>query len=204
MSHDGLGGLLHGAVRAGLISHVLDKDGRHAALLVRLVDERGGSRACAAGKSRVGRCDGRAGIVVDGTGAVVKLSQSIGQVLGVHELVGSILETILPAVGRARGRRDEEELAGVGKSEVLISLIDRCRLAKVDAALLTHDGLVVPDLSDGDGRLLVVEGDDDASERLERGEGVDGGRLGDEVADDVEVLGEEDGRVGEVGEEEGV
>lgn len=121
-----------------------------------------------------------------------------------HELVGSILETILPAMGRARGRRDEEELAGVGESKMLISLVDRCRLAKVDAALLTHDGLVVPDLSDGDGGLLVVEGDDDASERLERGEGVDGGRLGDEVADDVEVLGEEDGRVGEVGEEEGV
>jgi len=87
---------------------------------------------------------------------------------------------------------------------VLISLIDRCRLAKVDAALLTHDDFVVPDLSDGDGGLLVVEGDDDASERLERREGVDGGRLGNEVADDVEVLGEEDGRVGEVGEEEGV
>lgn len=28
--------------------------------------------------------------------------------------------------------------------------------------------------------------------------------MGDEVADDVEVLGEKDGRVGEVGEEEGV
>lgn len=203
MSHDGLG-RLYGAVLAGLIGHVLDKDGGHAALLVGLVDERGGARARAAGKSRVGRCDGRAGIVVDGTGAVVQLSQSVGQVLGVHELVGSVLETVLPAVGRARRRRDEEELAGVGKSEVLISLIDRCRLAKVDAALLTHDSLVVPDLSDGDGGLLVVEGDDDASERLERGEGVDGGRLGDEVADDVEVLGEEDGRVGEVGEEEGV
>lgn len=203
MSQDGLGGL-HWAVLAGLIGHVLDKDGGHAALLVGLVDERGGARARATGKSRVGRCDRRAGIVVDGTGAVVQLSQGVGQVLGVHELVGSVLETVLPAVGRAGRRRDEEELAGVGESEVLISLIDRCRLAKVDAALLTHDDLVVPDLSDGDGGLLVVEGDDDASERLERGEGVDGGRLGDEVADDVEVLGEEDGRVGEVGEEEGV
>jgi hypothetical protein len=33
---------------------------------------------------------------------------------------------------------------------------------------------------------------------------VDGSGVGDEVADDLEVLGEEDGRVGEVGEEKSV
>lgn len=203
MSQDGLGGL-HGAVLAGLIRHVLDKDGGHAALLVGLVDERGGARARAAGKGRVGRCDGRAGVVVDGAGAVVQLGQGVGQVLGVDELVGGVLEADLPAVGRAGRGGDEEELAGVGEGEVLVPLVDGGGLSKVDAALLAHDGLAVPDLADGDGGLLVVEGDDDAAERLERGEGVDGGRLGDEVADDVEVLGEEDGRVGEVGEEEGV
>jgi hypothetical protein len=47
---------------------------------------------------------------------------------------------------------------------MLIALVDGSGHAKVDTALLTHDGLIVPDLADSDGGLLVEEGDDDATE----------------------------------------
>jgi hypothetical protein len=135
---------------------------------------------------------------------MVQLGKCISQILSVDQLVGRILKAHLPAVRRARRGRDEEELAGVGESEVLVALVDGRGFSKVDAALLAHDGLIIPDLADVYCGLLIEEGDDDAAEGLKRGEGVDGRRVGDEVTDDIEVLGEEDGRVGEVGEEKGV
>lgn len=131
----------------------------------------------------------------------MQLSKRISKVLSVDQLVGRIFKTHLPAVGRARWGRNEEELASVRKSEMLVSLVDWSRHAKVDTALLAHDSLVIPDLADGDGSLLVKERDDDTAEGLQRCEGMDGSRVGDEVADDIEVLGEEDILVGEVGEE---
>jgi hypothetical protein len=135
---------------------------------------------------------------------VVQLSKRISEILSVDQLVGRILEAHLPAMGRARWWRDEEELASIRKSKVLIALVDRCRHAKVDTALLTHDSLVIPYLANGDSSLLVEEGDNDTAEGFQRRESVNGCGVGDEIADDLEVLGEEDGRVGEVGEEEGV
>lgn len=121
------------------------------------------------------------------------------------ELVRGVLEAHLPAVGRAWRRGDEEELSGVGEGEVVgLGLVYRGRLAKVDLDALAHDGLAVPDLADGESGLDGVEGDDDAAEGLERGEGVDGDGVFNEAADDLDVLGEEDVKVVEVGEEEGV
>lgn len=95
---------------------------------------------------------------------MVQLSKRISEILSVDQLVGRILEAHLPAMGRTRWRRDEEELASIRKSKVLIALIDGCRHAKVDSALLTHDCLVIPYLANGDSSLLVKEGDDNATE----------------------------------------
>lgn len=94
----------------------------------------------------------------------MQLSERIGEILGVNQLVGRILHAHLPTVGRARWGRDEEELSSVRKSEMLIAFVDGSGHAKVDTALLAHDSLVVPYLADGDGGLLVKEGDDDATE----------------------------------------
>lgn len=197
MRHDGLR-QVHGAEVLSLIRHVLDDDGGHAAPLV-LEDERCAA-AAAAGHGGVWGRDGR----VDGTRAVMKLGESLGEVFGVDELVGGVLETHLPAVRWRGGRRDEEQLPSVGKRQMLILDLDGRRLAKVDLEPLPHDSLPVPDLADGNGGLVVPEGDEDAAERLERGPGVDGRRLLDEVADGLEVLGEEDVEVVEVGEEQRV
>lgn len=49
---------LHGAVLDGLVRHVLDNNGREGALLLGLVDESRGARACAAWQRRVGRSHG--------------------------------------------------------------------------------------------------------------------------------------------------
>lgn len=199
MSHDGLG-VLHGAQLVGLVGHVLDDDGgHHGGVVVGLVDEGGAATAVAAGQGRVGRRHGG-----DGLGAVVQLGEGLCEVLGVDELVRGVLEAHLPAVRRAGRGRDEEELAGVGQLEVLGLGVGGGGLAKVDLELLAHDALAVPDLADGDGGVLVEEGDDDAPERLERGKGVDGRRLLDQVADRLQVLGQEDVGVVEVGEEERV
>jgi hypothetical protein len=162
---DGLG-LLHRAVLDRLICHVIDNDSGHTALLLRLVDQSRGSRACTAWESGVKRSHRRVLVLVHRSGAVVQLSKRISKVLSVDQLVGRIFETHLPAVGRARWGRNEEELAGVRKSEMLVSLVDWSRHAKVDTALLAHDSLVIPDLADGDGGLLVKERDDDAAEGL--------------------------------------
>lgn len=59
-------------------------------------------------------------------------------------------------------------------------------------------------LLDADGGVGVEEGDDNASEGLERGPGVDGGGLVDDVAQVGEVGDVEDFGLLEVGDEEGV
>jgi hypothetical protein len=162
---DGLG-LLHRAVLDRLICHVIDDDSGHAALLLRLVDQGRGSRACTAWESGVKRSHRRVLVLVHRPGAVVQLSERISKILSVDQLVGRIFKTHLPTVGRARWGRNEEELASIRKSEMLVSLVDWSGHAKVDTALLAHDSLVIPDLADGDGGLLVIERDDDAAERL--------------------------------------
>lgn len=135
---------------------------------------------------------------------MVQLGEGIGKVLSVDKLVGGILETVLPAVRRAWGRRDEEELASIGKGEMLVAGVEGSRLTEVDLELLTQEFLTVPDLADVDGGLLVEEGDDDATEGLERSKGVEGCGLRDQIANSLQVLGQEDVHVIEVGEDEGV
>lgn len=116
------------------------------------------------------------------------------------KLVGSTLETVLPTVRGARWGRNEEELAGVRKSEMLIASINRRRLSKIDLELLAEEQLRVPNLADVDGGLLVEEGDDNATEGLQWSKGVHGGGLRDQVANGLEVLGQENILVVEVGE----
>jgi len=77
-------------------------------------------------------------------------------------------------------------------------------VTKVDFYPLTHDSLAIENLSDSDCGLLVVEGDYDAAEGLQRGPGVDGRGGVDEVFDDLEVVWAEDFGILEVGDEESV
>lgn len=196
MCHDGLH--LDGAKVPSLVRHVLDEHSGHI-LLLRLVDERRAT-ASSYGHSRVGGSDGR----VDRVGAVVQLGQRLGKVLGVDQLIRSILEAHLPAVRWRGRRRDEEQLAGIREREVLVTSLDGCRLSEIDLDLLAHNELGVPGLSNGDSGVNVEEGDEDAAEGLERRECVDGSGLGNQVADRRNVLGEEDVGVDEVGEEQRV
>lgn len=210
------------AIGIRLVRHVVNSDTRQVDrraglaiasldILVRLEDERraatpvlprvllevttgtGTGPAAAAIGSR-GNGDLDIGVNAVGVVVVPQLGERLGEILGVHHGVGGILHALLPVVGRARGRADEEELAGVGQGQVLVGggYVDGGGLAKVDAAALAEDGLTVPDGADGDGGLLVEEGDDDAAERLEWRPGEDGCRLADEIADGLEVVGGED------------
>lgn len=153
------------------------------------------------------RADGR--VVHDhvdvGIRVVVQLGQSVGQILGVDQLVGGVLEALLPVV-RWRGRgRDEEELAGVGEGEVQVLVcVDGGGLAKVGAAAFAHNGLAIPDGAHGDGVVVGVEGDEDTTEGFERGPGVDGSGLADQLLDSLQVVRAKDGEVVEVGDQEGV
>lgn len=188
-----------GRVRLGLVRHVLHRNSGKpdvTAVILGLVDQRGAT-APARGTAIRGR-DGRVG------GTVVQLVEGGGQVVGVHELVGGVLEAHLPAVRRRGRRRDEEELAGVRQGEAVVGGVDGRVLAEVDAGAVAHDALAVPGLADADGGLLVRERDDDAPERLEGRPRVRGGRGVDERADRLEVVRAEDVRVLEVGDEEGV
>ena len=130
--------------------------------------------------------------------------EGVGEVLGVDHLVGGVLELHLPAVGRGGGRADEEELSGVGEGQVAVPRVYGGRLAEVDTASVAHDGLAVPDGADVDGGLLVEEGDDYTAKGLEWGPRVYGCRLGDQVADGLQVVWTEDVGGLEVGDEEGV
>lgn len=121
-----------------------------------------------------------------------------------HHLVGRVLHAHLPAVRRARRRRDEEKLAGVRQRQVRVLLreVQRRWLAKIHAAALAEHRLAVPDGADGHSGGLVEEGDDEAGEGFEGGEGVDRGGLGDQVADGLEVFRVEDVAGLEVGKDE--
>lgn len=205
----GQDGLLDRANSDRLVCHVVDRDGgepRAAAMLRWLVDESAAPAACPTSeRGTVYRRD-RCRVRTVGGRTVVEFGKGIGQILGVDHCVGSILELLLPAVGRRGGRADEEELASVGQLEVLVLgvLLQRRGLAKVDARALAHDHLVVPDLPNVDSGLLIVEGYNDAAEGLERRPGVDRRCLLDEFADSLEVVGPEDVDVIEVGDEQGV
>lgn len=209
------------AIGIRLVRHVVNGDTRQVdcraaglaiaslSLLLRLEDERRaatpilprtllevatstGPAAAAIGSRGNGGLD----IGIDAVGVVVvpQLGKGLSEILSVHHGVGGILHALLPVVGRARGRADEEELAGIGQGQMLVGggYVDGGWLAKVDAAALAEDGLTVPDGADGNSGLLVEKGDDDAAKRLEWRPGEDGCRLADEVADGLEVFGGED------------
>lgn len=184
-----------GAVLAGL-----ENQGRATAPARRALAEATGTLA-------LDGADG--GVVHDhvdiGIRVVVEFGQGVSQILGVNQLVGCVLETLLPVV-RWRGRgRDEEELAGVGEGEMQIFVcVDGGGLAKVGAAAFAHDGLAVPDGAHSDGIVVGVEGDEDTAEGFERGPGVDGSGLADQLLDGLQVVGAKDGEVVEVGDQEGV
>jgi hypothetical protein len=118
--------------------------------------------------------------------------------------IWGVLETHLPAVWGTGGRRDEEELASIRKRKMRILGLDRSWLSKVDLQALAHDSLPIPDGSHSDRSFCVVERDDDTTEGFEGRKGVDRCRVCYQVADGLQVLGQEDVGVVEVGEEEGV
>lgn len=117
--------------------------------------------------------------------------------------IGSTLKTLLPIVRRRGRRRDEEELACVGQRQVSVPWqgVDRSRLSEIDATPLAHDGLAVPYGSHCYGIGFRVKGDENATERLQRGPSMDDGGLGNEVSDGLQVIGPEDGQVVQVGDE---
>ena len=134
---------------------------------------------------------------------MVQLGQGRGQVVSVDELVGGVLERLLPAVRRGRGRADEEQLAGVGQRQVLVLVeVQRRVLAEVDAAALAHDGLAVPHLAHSDGGLFVEEGNDDAAEGLEGRPSVYRRGGGDKLSDGLQVVRPEDIKIAKVGDQE--
>lgn len=108
---------------------------------------------------------------------MVKLCERLSEILSVDELVWCILEAHLPAVRWRWGRRDEEELSSVRKGEMLVLGFHGCRLTEIDLQTLAHDSLAIPHLPDINGSLFIVEGDQDATERLERRPSVNEGRL---------------------------
>lgn len=81
---------------------------------------------------------------------------------------------------------------------------DFCLLAEIDADTIPEDCFAVEDLADGDGVFDGGEGDDDAAEGFEGGEGVDLGVGVDGGADALETGGLEDFGSVEVCYEEGV
>lgn len=204
MSHDGFRAFKRRHVLR-LVRHVLDKHSRQAgaaAVLIRVVDE---CRA-AAPRAACAICRRNRGLerVKRALAGGIQLGERRSQVIGMDHFIRRILQAHLPAMRGAGGRRDEEELASVGEGEVVRLGLDRGRVAKVDADAVAHDALAVPDFADGNGRVNVVKGDDDAAEGLEGRKGVDCGGARDEVADALELLGVEDVDVVEVGEEQRV
>ena len=199
----------------GLIRHVVNGDSRQSgasAVLLGLVDEGAAPAAGGAtwlllllgGAAVNGRSGGGGrGVSEDGGLVMVELGEGLGEVVGVDELVRGVLEAHLPAMrGRGRGA-DEEQLAGVGQLEVavLIGKVHRGVLAEVDAASLPHDGLAIPYRPHAHGGLLIREGHDDAAEGLERGPGDDRGGGGYQFPDGLHVVGPEDVRIIQVGDQ---
>lgn len=215
MRHDRARLNLHRTV-VWVFCHIVHHDTRQVgrgAVLARLENEGGGSAAArgslaeAAGTLALDGADG--GVVHDhvdiGICVMMQFGQGVCEVLGVDLLVGSVLEALLPVV-RWRGRgRDEEELAGVGEGEMQVLVcVDRGGLAKVGAAAFAHNGLAIPNGAHGDGVVVGVEGYENTAEGFERGPGVDGGGLADQLLDGLQVVRAKDGEVVEVGDKESV
>jgi len=72
---------------------------------------------------------------------------------------------------------------------------DVCVCAKVHSDSFAHDGFAVEDLSDADGRVFIVEGDDDSSKGLQRRPRVDWRGGIDQFLDGLEIVGAKDGFV---------
>lgn len=220
MGHERLGLDIYGANGVlRLVRHVVNHDTGEvgAAPVVLGVEDQGGAAtprlsgggggAEASGALALDGAHGRVGhdVAAAGVLGVVQPRQGLGQVLGVDLLVGGALAALLPVVGRGGRGANEEELAGVREGEVGVGRgVEGRVLAKVDAAALTHDRLAVPDRADGDGVGLGIEGDEDATEGLERRPSMNRRGLEDQVLDGFEVIGAEDREVLQVGDEEGV
>lgn len=87
---------------------------------------------------------------------------------------------------------------------MLVLGLDICLLTKVDSAAITKDSFAIPNLTDSDGGIDIEEGNDDATERLERRKGVDRCYLGNQSSDSLQVVWSEDICVVEAGKEEGI
>jgi len=87
---------------------------------------------------------------------------------------------------------------------VFVARLDVGVGAEVDLDDIAHDGFAVEDLLDADRGILVVEGDNDAREGLERRPGVDRGRAVDQILDGDEVLRAEDVFGRQVGDDQGI
>lgn len=177
----------------GLIRHVVHRDTREIRAVTELhlwLEDEGRAPAPRAAEAAVGGGDG------GGTGvgrvAVVELSQSFRQILGVHHPVGFVLKLLLPPVRRARRRADEEELASIGERQVDVLCRDGRLLPEIHPDLLAHQSLTLQLLAHLDGGLRIEEGYDDAPEGFEWRERVHGRSLRDELADHLEAVGAED------------
>lgn len=105
----------------------------------------------------------------------------------------------LPTNGRTRRRADEEQLAGIGSVEVFCLLADGGGFAKVDSCPhISHERGTVEMLADPDGGFGVIEGADDAAERLQGRKGVEWGKRVDVLADSGDGGRVEDCRVVEL------
>jgi hypothetical protein len=197
-----------------LIRHVIDRNTRQArttTMLLRMEDECRAPTALSARPRRrcintTHRAIRRRRRACRPASLVSQLRQSVGEIVGMHHLIGGILELHLPAVWRTGRRADEEQFPRVGQGEVVVfvSQVGGGGGTEVDAAPLPQDGLAVPDGAYLDGGLLVEEGDDYAPEGLEGRPGVDWDCRGYELSDGLEVVWAEDVGVLEIGEDERV
>jgi len=140
---------------------------------------------------------------------LLQFGERLGQIIGMHHLVRRLLAALLPAVRRARRRRDKEELTGVGQRQVCVGArrgAHGCGLSEVDAAAVAQDRGAVPLGTHADRGVFVLEGDDDAGEGFQRREGVDldGGILAELVAEFLQIVRLEDLGVHEVRKNKGI
>lgn len=96
----------------------------------------------------------------------------MGQVAGVHFLVGRVFGAHHPSVRRAGGRGDEEELVhlwsleqALGAMQLLLAQ-DGGRLAEVDSwsDIPIQEPVALQRLADGDCVVVGAEGTDDAAQ----------------------------------------
>lgn len=107
-------------------------------------------------------------------------------------------------MGRRWRGRDEEQLPGVRKMQVLVPGRNVGGLTEIHLDTLAHDCFAVEDLPDSDGGVLVKEGDYNAAEGLERCPRVNLRRGIDKVFDGLQIVCAEDLHILEVGDEEGI